>query len=67
MPTVTELRLFAVDLPFKVTVRHAAETALKRLASPAEIADAILYLASPRASYVTGAVLSVDGGSTAGR
>src|SRR4029450_13019733 len=24
MPTVTELRLFAVDLPFKVTVRHAA-------------------------------------------
>jgi muconate cycloisomerase len=24
MPTVTDLRLFAVDLPFKVTVRHAA-------------------------------------------
>src|SRR5918995_4389272 len=24
MPTVTELQLFAVDLPFKVTVRHAA-------------------------------------------
>src|SRR5215216_2999518 len=24
MPTVTELRLFAVDLPFKVAVRHAA-------------------------------------------
>jgi L-alanine-DL-glutamate epimerase-like enolase superfamily enzyme len=24
MPTVTELRLFAVDLPFKVTIRHAA-------------------------------------------
>jgi hypothetical protein len=24
MPTVTGLRLFAVDLPFKVTVRHAA-------------------------------------------
>jgi L-alanine-DL-glutamate epimerase-like enolase superfamily enzyme len=24
MPRVTELRLFAVDLPFKVTVRHAA-------------------------------------------
>ena len=24
MPTVTELHLLAVDLPFKVTVRHAA-------------------------------------------
>jgi hypothetical protein len=33
MPTVTELRLFAVDLPFKVVVRHAAasRTASERL------------------------------------
>jgi NAD(P)-dependent dehydrogenase (short-subunit alcohol dehydrogenase family) len=42
-----------------------ATTALGRVAEPAEIAEAIRFLASPRASYVTGAVLAVDGGRTA--
>jgi NAD(P)-dependent dehydrogenase (short-subunit alcohol dehydrogenase family) len=42
-----------------------AATALGRVAEPAEIAEAIRFLASPRASYVTGAVLAVDGGRTA--
>lgn len=45
-------------------VRAGTERAipLGRMADPAEIADAALYLASPRASYVTGAVLAMDGG-----
>lgn len=38
---------------------------LRRLATPEEIADAILFLALPESSYVTGAVLPVDGGYTA--
>ncbi|XP_069875987.1 peroxisomal 2,4-dienoyl-CoA reductase [(3E)-enoyl-CoA-producing]-like isoform X1 [Dipodomys merriami] len=36
---------------------------LKRLGSKTEIAHSVLYLASPLASYVTGTVLVVDGGS----
>ncbi len=37
---------------------------MKRFADPAEIADAILFLSSPRASFITGACLIVDGGQT---
>ena len=39
---------------------------LMDLATPDEIAAAVAYLASTEARYVNGAVLSIDGGQTAG-
>lgn len=39
-----------------------ANTSLRRIGQPEEVAQAILFLASDNASYITGQVLGVDGG-----
>jgi 3-oxoacyl-[acyl-carrier protein] reductase len=44
-----------------------APTQLGRVATAAEIAEAIAFAASPAASFMTGSILAVDGGVTAGR
>ena len=46
----------------KIEEIWAESTALKRLAMPEEIAHSILFLASDKASYITGHNLAVDGG-----
>ncbi|HZT84750.1 MAG TPA: SDR family oxidoreductase [Gaiellaceae bacterium] len=47
----------------EVLAKVAAGRPLGRLAEPAEIASVIAFLCSPRASYVTGAAWSADGGT----
>jgi NAD(P)-dependent dehydrogenase (short-subunit alcohol dehydrogenase family) len=48
----------------KVLEEMQARIPLGRLAEPEDIAQLALFLASDRASYITGAVISMDGGST---
>jgi NAD(P)-dependent dehydrogenase (short-subunit alcohol dehydrogenase family) len=45
---------------------QAADRPLQRVGTPEEVAQAVLYLASDRSSFVTGTALVVDGGGLAG-
>jgi 3-oxoacyl-[acyl-carrier protein] reductase len=48
----------------EVTQEMLSEIPMKRFAAPEEIANAIAFLASPAAAYITGINLQVDGGRT---
>lgn len=50
------------DLPKDFVESETAKYHMKRWAEPQEIANAIVFLASPEASYITGHVLVLDGG-----
>lgn len=50
------------QLPPDVLDQATDETVLGRLASPADCADAVVFLCSDRARHITGEVLKVDGG-----
>jgi 3-oxoacyl-[acyl-carrier protein] reductase len=53
-------------MPEKVIESMVSHTPLGRMGTPEEIAEAYAWLASDRASFVHGAVLSVDGGIVTG-
>lgn len=49
-------------MPEKILDMMKEKTPLKRLGTPADVANALLFLASDEASFINGAVISVDGG-----
>jgi NAD(P)-dependent dehydrogenase (short-subunit alcohol dehydrogenase family) len=48
----------------EILARQQARIPLQRLATPEEIAEVTLFLASSHASYVTGAIIPMDGGAS---
>ena len=49
-------------LPEKLKAEYVAQIPAKRVGQPQEVAQLALFLASDAASYITGAVIPVDGG-----
>ena len=59
IPATAREAFAAEEMP---RIEAALERAVGRLGEPTEVAKAILFLASDDATFVTGAVLPVDGG-----
>jgi NAD(P)-dependent dehydrogenase (short-subunit alcohol dehydrogenase family) len=49
------------------TRRKIGATAMRRFGQPEEVASAVLWLLSDEASYMTGTVVPIDGGASAGK
>ena len=64
LPDAAEWRLFGEATQVDLS-RFAKQSPLGRVGQPSEVSQAVLWLLSDEASYVTGHTLSVDGGLAA--
>lgn len=61
-PGMTETAAVSDNLPKEYQDKFFAATPLLRMASPEEIAEAVLYFASDESKFTTGQVMAIDGG-----
>lgn len=67
-PGLTDIRKISKANPTdEYRARFIKEVPLGRLADPEEIADAVLFVASDQARFITGQAIYVDGGYSAGK
>ncbi len=60
-PSMTETAMIG-DIPEKARLIMARQTPLRRLAQPEDVAEAVAYLASSKADFITGETIRVNGG-----
>ena len=61
-PGLTETEMMRTSTPEDALKNTLNRTSMKRVGSPEEIANVVLFLSSYLSSYMTGQVLRVDGG-----
>ncbi|NUS13053.1 MAG: SDR family oxidoreductase, partial [Streptomyces sp.] len=65
--TVAGTEFFGSRLNDAELTRRAGRTLVGRVGRPADVASAVLFLASPEAGFITGEILQVNGGELLGR
>lgn len=60
-PGMTDTELIS-EIPKKARLLAAAKTPLKRIATPDDVAEAILYLSQTKSDFITGETIRVNGG-----
>jgi NAD(P)-dependent dehydrogenase (short-subunit alcohol dehydrogenase family) len=61
------IRTYHIEAAGEQAIRAASmSTPMRRMGTSAEVAQAVLWLCSDQSSFITGTVIPVDGGQTAG-